>query len=88
MVIGSILGEIPIARPLPGAEGVRWVQVETGEEILTAADLAGARPGELVLVCRGAAASRWVSECPADAAVAAVLGKGEKVVDKTGRKQL
>ena len=88
MVIGSILGKIAVEKPLPGAEKLRWVQVETGEGLLTAADLVDAAPGELVLVCQGSAAARWVSQCPADAAVAAVLAKGEKVVDKTGRKQL
>ena len=85
MILGTVLGEIPMARTLPGAENLRWVQIETGEGVLAAADLLTVQPGELVLVCGGAAAAGWVSGSPADAAVAAVV---EKEVDKTGQKQL
>ena len=85
MIIGRILGQLPVGRTLPGAEAVRWVQVETDRGVLEAADLIGAAPQELVLVCLGKAAAGWVSACPADAAVTAVL---EKEVDKSGQKQL
>lgn len=88
MLIGRILGPLQIQTTLAGADKVRWVQLECGEGICEAADLVGAQPGQLVLVCKGAAASRTVAECPADAVVVAILSEGEKEVDKTPQKRL
>ncbi len=88
MLIGRILGTLEIRTPLMGAEHVRWVQLTCSEGICEAADLVGAQPGELVLVCRGEAASRAVAACPADAAVVGILSEGEKEVDKTAQKRL
>lgn len=88
MLIGRILGTLEVRNTLPGAENVRWVQLECGEGICEAVDLVDAQPGQLALVCRGEAASRMVAECPTDAAVVAVLSEGEKEVDKTAQKRL
>lgn len=88
MLIGRILGPLEIHTTLMGSENVHWVQLECGEGICEAADLVGAQPGALVLVCRGDAAARAVPECPADAAVVAILSEGEKKVDKTAQKRL
>ena len=87
-MIGKILGPVAVRRTLPGAEQIRWVQVEWDGGILEAADLVGAAPGELVMVCTGPAAARMAAECPVEAAVTAVLDGGEKPVDKTRQKRL
>ena len=87
-MIGTVLGPLRVRSTLPGAEQLRWVQIRCGGQIIEAADLVGAAPGDRVLVCRGDAAARMVPESPADAAVTAILETEEKEVDRSEQKRL
>ena len=85
MLSAKVVAIVHTARTLEGAQLVRWVCLDSG---LEAADLVGCSPGDTVLVCRGSMADRMVPQCPADAAVVAILEEVEKKVDKPGEKQL
>ncbi len=88
MTVGNVLGKLNVQEAFMGAEHLSWVQVSCKEGICAAVDLVGTQPGDLVLLCSGNAASRVISECPADAAVVAVLSAAEKEVDKLAQKRL
>lgn len=73
MKIATVIGSLEPTRRAPGTEQVRWVQVRTDEEILTAADPVGVQPGELVLVATGAGAGHYRMDFRTDALIVAVL---------------
>ena len=75
MMIGCVLGTVELSRAVPGAEGKRFVQVRCGSKLLTALDVLGVSPGELVLLTVGEGAVRLSMEVPVDAAVLGVAGK-------------
>ena len=74
MILGTVLGQLPLERVLPGGQERRFVQVRCGTTLLTALDCLGAESGELVLLTLGEAAARLCPELPVDAAVLGVAG--------------
>ncbi len=74
MMIGCVLGPVALAKAIPGAEGKRFVQVRCGETLITALDLLGVEPGQLVLLAVGEGAARLCHEVPVDAAVIGIPG--------------
>ncbi len=74
MMIGIVLNVLPLEKAANFLSGRTLVQVETEGQTLAAVDFLGAKPGQRVLLVTGDAAARLDMTCPADAAVAAVLG--------------
>ena len=74
-MIGTVLGTLCPSGGLQQIREQRWVQVSAGGMMLAAADLAGCKKGDTVLVLSGDAAGRLCMGCCCDWAVAAVLGE-------------
>ncbi len=68
MLTGKVLEVIP-------NDGLRFLRVDCGNEILTALDAVNAGVGEFVVVSCGECAARLSQEIPVDAAVIAKYGK-------------
>ena len=75
MMIGTVLDRLELLRGLPGAVEQRWVRVRCGSNLLTALDLVGTHPGELVLLITGDSAGRLSQDLPVDAVILGVAGK-------------
>lgn len=73
MKIGTVIGALEPERSAPGMEHIKWVQIRTEEESLTAADPIGVKKGQTVLLATGNAALGYQMGLCADALVAAVL---------------
>ena len=75
MPIGTVLGEVRLEKCLPGWENTVCKQVRLEDGLLVAADPVGAKPGELVLVMRGAPANGYAMELRCDALIAGIVAE-------------
>lgn len=77
MKLGIVVESVAAARRAQCLLGQALLVVQTGEETLVAADQVGAAPGNRVLLATGTAAARYCMDAPVDAAVVAVVDRGE-----------
>lgn len=73
MKIGTVTGAVWSSRKVSCLMGQTFLVVDTGTEMLVAADQVGAGNGDRVLLVTGTVASRFCMEAPVDAAVVAIL---------------
>lgn len=66
------MGRVRLEKGTGGAEDKSWMQVRCGERFVTALDLVGARPGDLVMIAVGEGAGRLCPEIPVDAVIVGV----------------
>ena len=76
MKIGTVTGSVWATRKASCLMGQTFLVVNTGEEVLVAADQVGAGQGDKVLLVTGTVASKFCMEAPVDAAVVAIVDEG------------
>lgn len=75
MITGTVTGSIRASKAAPCLLEQTLLTVQTNDTELTAVDLAGAAPGDRVLIITGAPAARLCMDAPTDAVIAAVIAK-------------
>ena len=75
MKIGTVTDTLRLRTRSEYSGEQTFVQVMTEEGALAAADLAGARPGDRVLVLAGEGALRCCLDTPTDAVITAIVEK-------------
>lgn len=73
MKIGTVTGSVWATRKAGCLQGQTFLVVNTGTELLVAADQVGAGNGDRVLLATGTVAARYCMDAPVDAAVVAIL---------------
>ena len=75
MKIGTVTATLRLRTRAEYSGDQTFVQIITEEGTLAAADLAGARPGDTVLVLTGEGALRCCLNTPTDAVITAIVEK-------------
>lgn len=76
MKIGTVTGSIWATRKADCLQGQTFLIVNTLSGTVVAADHVGAGEGDQVLLVTGSAATKFSMEAPVDAAIVAIIDKG------------
>lgn len=73
MQLANVIGAVSARHRIPCLQNQNLLVVQLDDLSMVAADLAGAIPGDRVLVATGDAAARFCMEAPIDAAIVAIV---------------